>query len=340
MKSWIMKLWLRTHKKEKWPDLSVSQGIDAPHVLGEDSHPTEGNIEKMCSEDYFAQHRYEYMYVEGSDACGPKERFQESVNPSDSYNPPCENSNQVCETKVSGYSCEIRPQRNHVFGAIAYFEKLIKENQNTRYANERSSKGEPRYTEAHHEFNNHERARARHTAHTSNKESDGDENCEIHAAYKDGAFSPKRSINKECQLNEIHYEWLAGPPKESEYQFLWKHGSVQEFPIGTEKTQGSQPKKKTKRQLEIEEDINDCVIASSGNSQMESVNAKGYLEDKKENVSLEEACNIEPNSFQEENSGMTSWQGDAGAPTESGNSDIETPQTSKMDVDRPPVHYQ
>ncbi|XP_068725930.1 uncharacterized protein [Montipora capricornis] len=364
MKAWIMQLWLKTHNEGESPDLSVSQETDAPHVLGEDSHPSERNIERMCSEEFFAQHRYKY--VERSDAYGPKERSEKSVNSSDS--PPTEQTRQVDEAKVSDYSCpvtdimcpcETRNQTIDVVSGNGDYEKWIKENKNALYATESSSKDELQYAElricginrsrweldhgkggAYHapdyEFNNHEWVRAGHTAHAANKASDADGNCEIHAD-KEEAFT---TINKDCKLNEIHYKRPARLPKERQYNFPRKCESAQEDRIGTGETQSFQPKKKAKREPKIDEDIYDRPIVTSGDSPIKGMNANGSLEDKKGNASLEEACNVEPNSFQEENSGTICSQGDAGAPTESGNSDIETTQTNKMDVDRSPVHYQ
>ena len=356
MKSWIMKLWLRTHNEDEWPDLSVSQETDAPHVLDEDSHPSEVNIERMCSEEFFAQHRYKY--VERSDVYCPKEQIENFVNPS--YSPPYENSSQVGGARVLDNSRPVTGIASPVLYANVDFEKRIKENQNAMYANESFSKDEPQYAEirkfgvnlssrgldrnkggAYHtpgyEFNNNYKwERARHDAHAANRASDADGNCEIHAD-KEEAFT---TINKDCELNEIHYKRPARLPKERQYHHPRKHESAQEVRIGTGETQSFHPKKKAKREPEIEEDIYDRAIVTSDDSPIKSMNANGYLEDKKENASLEEACNVEPNSVQEENSATTSSQGDAGASTESGNSDIETTQTNKMDVVRPPVHYQ
>lgn len=308
MKSWIMQLWLTTHNEEDWPDLSVSQEIDVPHVLGGDSHPSEGNIEKMCSEEFYAQHRYKY--VECSDVYGSKEPFEKSVNPSDSL--PYENSCQVGEANESDYLCpvtETKNQTDDVLYANVHHEKWIKENQNAIYANERSCEDEPLYGDVRkrsvnlsrlelggdNEFTNHKWERARHNAHTLNKGSDADENCEIHAGKED-AFIPKGSINKECQLNEIPCKRPAVLSKGREYQLPAKHGSDQEVRMGKEETESSQsshPTKKAKWQPESEEDVYNCAIATSGDSQEESMNTN--REEKKENASLAEASNEEPN---------------------------------------------
>ena len=60
MKSWIMQLWLPNHHESEWPDLSIRQAKNASHVLDEEKHPSKQNIERMCSEDFFAQHKYRY----------------------------------------------------------------------------------------------------------------------------------------------------------------------------------------------------------------------------------------------------------------------------------------
>lgn len=61
MKSWMMQLWLQNHSESDWPDLSISQ--DGAHVLNEGRHPSKQDIERMCSEDYFAKHNYRYNSI-------------------------------------------------------------------------------------------------------------------------------------------------------------------------------------------------------------------------------------------------------------------------------------
>ena len=61
MNSWIMKQWLKTHNKEEYPDLSITQGNDAFHVLEESCHPPEESIERMCSPEFFSKHKYKYV---------------------------------------------------------------------------------------------------------------------------------------------------------------------------------------------------------------------------------------------------------------------------------------
>ena len=61
MHSWIMKLWLETHNREKYPDLSITQGTEAFHVLPEDRRPPVESILRMCSREFFTQHEYKYV---------------------------------------------------------------------------------------------------------------------------------------------------------------------------------------------------------------------------------------------------------------------------------------
>ena len=70
IKSWIMQVWLRSHDKREWPDLSIRQPDDACHVLDTDKHPDKHNIDRMCSEGFFAKHSYRYVHkldAEGDD---------------------------------------------------------------------------------------------------------------------------------------------------------------------------------------------------------------------------------------------------------------------------------
>ena len=61
MDSWIMKLWLETHNREKYPNLSITQGIEAFHVLPENCRPPVESIMRMCSREFFTQHEYKYV---------------------------------------------------------------------------------------------------------------------------------------------------------------------------------------------------------------------------------------------------------------------------------------
>ena len=83
MESWMMQMWLKNHDESDWPDLSICQPNDACHVLDVAKHPSKQNIERMCSEDFFAKHSYRYVdrsVVEGYDenyaSCLPKEQLE------------------------------------------------------------------------------------------------------------------------------------------------------------------------------------------------------------------------------------------------------------------------
>ena len=120
MKSWIMQLWLKSHDESEWPDLSICQPNDAFHVLDAEKHPSKQNIERMCSEDFFARHDYRYVgrsVVEGYDencaSCSPKERpqvnksfgnFSESEEP---YSNPRNEGLSAHKDDTSGYLCPL-----------------------------------------------------------------------------------------------------------------------------------------------------------------------------------------------------------------------------------------
>ena len=61
MKSWIMTFWLENHDKSEWPDLTICQTEDACHVTDTKNHPSKDVIEKMCSDEFFAKHKYKYV---------------------------------------------------------------------------------------------------------------------------------------------------------------------------------------------------------------------------------------------------------------------------------------
>ena len=108
-----MKRWLETHNKDEYPDLSITQENDAFHVLPESRHPSEENIERMCSPGFFSQHKYNY--VERAIDFRLKESFEELGNPSASppYDEPVRDHSQDCVAKVAtsnedlGYACPV-----------------------------------------------------------------------------------------------------------------------------------------------------------------------------------------------------------------------------------------
>ena len=50
--SWLIKLWIQNHNREEWPDLTICQPEDAPHVLKEECRPRREDIEKMCQKGF------------------------------------------------------------------------------------------------------------------------------------------------------------------------------------------------------------------------------------------------------------------------------------------------
>ena len=91
MNSWIMRHWLKTHKKEEYPDLCIRQENDVFHVLPESRHPPEESIRKMCSSDFFSQHKYNYV----------EKSIEEFGNPpaSPPYEEPVRDHSQYCVAK-------------------------------------------------------------------------------------------------------------------------------------------------------------------------------------------------------------------------------------------------
>ena len=61
MTSWIMRCWLESHDESEWPDLTICQTEDACHVTDMKNHPSKEVIEKMCSDEFFAKHKYKYV---------------------------------------------------------------------------------------------------------------------------------------------------------------------------------------------------------------------------------------------------------------------------------------
>ena len=100
MNSWIMKQWLKTHNKEEYPDLSITQGNDAFHVLEESCHPPEESIERMCSPEFFSKHKYKY--VESPMNIKLDQTFEDCENPlaSSLYEEPVLRHSQACVGKI------------------------------------------------------------------------------------------------------------------------------------------------------------------------------------------------------------------------------------------------
>ena len=100
MNSWIMRRWLETHKKEEYPDLSITQENDAFHVLPEGCHPSEESIMRMCSSEFFSKHKYKY--VESPMNIKLKQTFEDCGNPlpSPPYEEPVLRQSQACAAKI------------------------------------------------------------------------------------------------------------------------------------------------------------------------------------------------------------------------------------------------
>ena len=99
MNSWIMRRWLETHKKEEYPDLSITQENDAFHVLPEGGHPSEESIMRMCSSEFFSKHKYKY--VESPMNIKLDQTFEDCRNPlpSPPYEEPVLRQSQACAAK-------------------------------------------------------------------------------------------------------------------------------------------------------------------------------------------------------------------------------------------------
>ena len=100
MNSWIMRRWLETHKKEEYPDLSITQENDAFHVLPEGCHPSEESIMRMCSSEFFSKHKYKY--VESPMNTELDQTFEDCGNPlpSPPYEEPALRQSQACAAKI------------------------------------------------------------------------------------------------------------------------------------------------------------------------------------------------------------------------------------------------
>jgi len=63
-----MELWKEKHDESEWPDCSIRQSEDTCHAWNKEERPSKEDIEKMCSDDFFGEHRYRYYrYVKTGD---------------------------------------------------------------------------------------------------------------------------------------------------------------------------------------------------------------------------------------------------------------------------------
>ena len=148
MNSWIMRRWLETHKKGEYPDLSITQENDAFHVLPESRHPSEESIMRMCSPDFFSQHKYKYV----------ERSIEEFGNPPTSppYEEPVLDHSKDCVAKVAtsnedlGYACPLNERMRSLGTENDTLNLLYKEtttlsgteNQNLDYAQQNANMNE------------------------------------------------------------------------------------------------------------------------------------------------------------------------------------------------------
>ena len=148
MNSWIMRRWLKTHKEEEYPDLSITQENDAFHVLPESRHPSEESIMRMCSPDFFSQHKYKYV----------ERSIEEFGNPPTSppYEEPVLDHSKDCVAKVAtsnedlGYACPLNERMRSLGTENDTLNLLYKEtttlsgteNQNLDYAQQNANMNE------------------------------------------------------------------------------------------------------------------------------------------------------------------------------------------------------
>ena len=125
MKSWMMQLWLQNHSESERPDLSIFQ--DGAHVFNEDRHPSKHDIERMCSEDYFAKHNYRYNSRRLSE--------KDKTLYSSAYSSPiCLTEDETSSNKKMGQKniveYDVPRERKHVIGEINQNRGLREESRN------------------------------------------------------------------------------------------------------------------------------------------------------------------------------------------------------------------
>ena len=119
MDSWIMKLWLETHNRGKYPDLSITQGIEAFHVLPENCRPPVESIMRMCSRGFFTQH--EYNYVERPINIRQGQTLDKVIYDS------------IAPSSDLGHNENAIPEEVHQEDKNAVENSLVKESVNTKY---------------------------------------------------------------------------------------------------------------------------------------------------------------------------------------------------------------
>jgi len=98
-----MELWKENHAESEWPDCSTCQSKDASHVLDLRDHPSKEEIEKMCSDGFFAKHRYTYAKSRDvKNHCSPEENLEDLEEQGSFYCTP-----YGSREDVSGHSCPV-----------------------------------------------------------------------------------------------------------------------------------------------------------------------------------------------------------------------------------------
>ena len=316
MKSWIMKRWLETHKREEYPDLSITQGNDAFHVLPESCHPPEESIERMCSKGFFSQHKYKYVEDQTLEECGnppassPYEE-QASKPPKKKSNLSVVDENFDIHVSSDKDNDPILPDGYEVYPSFSIHNK----NQTgfpmeTEYESPTEKKGN--------QVNLKEKGETQSNQSTTElQEQEGDEEdmygpiapSSDLAHNGDAILEEVRkqeqnadSVNTKYPSLTIHYKEPTGVPKEPRYQPLTEHSRNQADLTEKDKTQSYQCGK-TKLQHEQEgneEVIYDFIAPSSDLGHNENVILEQVRKQEKKavkNASVEDAEKTKYPSF-------------------------------------------
>ncbi|XP_015759023.1 PREDICTED: uncharacterized protein LOC107338306 [Acropora digitifera] len=331
MNSWIMRHWLKTHKKEEYPDLCIRQENDAFHVLPESRHPPEESIRKMCSSDFFSQHKYKYV----------EKSIEEFGNPpaSPPYEEPVRDHSQDCVAKVAssnedlGYACPLDERMRSLGHENATLNPPYKktttlsgtENQNLDYAQQNANMNETYdYAEVtvfrYHSGIGHNKSGAHIAA----------------IGFKDKNNKKEGSENGTYPSLSIHNEKQTDIPMEAKYQCPRENRGN---PVGLEEkgeTQSYQSETEFQEQEGNEEEIYGPIAPSADtneNAILEEVNDSIPMNPENEGKTARpgEICNQKQSGSQEEDERMAySLEDDSGASTED---TLETLSTEEMKED-------
>lgn len=98
-----MELWKENHAESEWPDFSTRQSEDDSHVLDLRDHPSKKEIEKMCSDGFFAKHLYTYARTRDvKNHCSSEENLEDLEEEGSFYSTPYSSSEDV-----SSHSCPV-----------------------------------------------------------------------------------------------------------------------------------------------------------------------------------------------------------------------------------------